>query len=336
MLKDSSQTSPRLPPTSRSAFFNGSRLSRAREDTRRYVNALIAFVGLGVALPTAFAAEELRFEASIPTRALVPLIEPSFRAVRPGTKMVSAVADTAQVLERLRNGQIQVGILTRNLKKPELEERPAFVAQPIGSDALVVAVHASNPVTGLTGDQIRGIWSGEIENWRELGGRNLPIRVVGRTKKYDPIQLFGDFMKLESRIVGSSAEYRVKGQERWSTRKVLVVDSDDEALQALLSDPATVSYFPIARLLRERANQVAIKGLRLDGVEATAATVADKGAYYLRRTLNAVTKGPPDAASLSFIRFLLSPEGQQLVSKAGFMPLSAVAAASAVRAAEHP
>ena len=299
------------------------------------MKSLTTLFALSVALTAVVRGEELRLGASIPARSLVPLLERAFSGARPATRLVTEVTDTAKVLDRVRSEQIQVGILTRNLKQPELEEIPALVAQPIGTDALVLTVPASNPVKGLTGDQIRAIWAGAIVNWRELGGPDLPIQVIGRTKKYDPIQLFGDFMKLESQFGESSAQFRVKGQPAWSATKALVFDSDEAALRALLGDAGAISYFPIARFLDDQANRVAIKGLVLDGVEATAATVADKGAYYLRRTLNVFTKGPPDAASKDFIQFILSVEGQQLISNAGFMPLTAAAAVREFRTTNH-
>lgn len=281
----------------------------------------VIFIAGIVALTNALTGEELRVNASVPARSLVPLLKPAVQAIHPEIELAIAVEDTPSVVDHVRTGKTQVGLLTRNLKKPEAEERPAFVAQPIGADALVLVVPTTNPVQGLTGDQVRAIWTGGIVNWREVGGPDLPIRVIGRTKKYDPIQLFADFMKLESQFGEGGAHHRVKGQQAWSSNTAVMLDSDDAALQSLLTQPGAVSYFPIARLLKERANGLAVKGLMLDGVEATPVTVADKGAYYLRRTLNAVTKGPPDAASKRFIDMLLSPDGQQLISQAGFMPL---------------
>ena len=107
-----------------------------------------------------------------------------------------------------------------------------------------------------------------------------------------------------------------------SKTKALTPNSDGEALAALLADPGAVTYFPLARQLRDQQNHAAVKGLKMDGEAATANTVTNNGSYYLRRTLNVFTKGQPDAVSQSFIDFMLSSNGQKIISQAGFIPLN--------------
>jgi phosphate transport system substrate-binding protein len=92
------------------------------------------------------------------------------------------------------------------------------------------------------------------------------------------------------------------------------------ALNLLLKTPGAITYFPLQILKNYKAKNLSVKGLTFDGVEATKTTIAD-GTYFIHRTLNAITNGEPKSNTQQFVSFLLSAEGQKLVSAAGFLDL---------------
>lgn len=100
-------------------------------------------------------------------------------------------------MEAVIAGKADLAVTTRNLKDFEIKKSATIMGTPIGLDGLILAVSNSLPLVSLSFEQIVAIWTRTISNWKQLGGPDLPIVVIGRTKAYDPIQLFADFMKLD-------------------------------------------------------------------------------------------------------------------------------------------
>jgi phosphate transport system substrate-binding protein len=76
-------------------------------------------------------------------------------------------------IQALIEGKVELGGASRPLKAEE--KKAGLSATTIGYDAIAVFVHKSNPVKNLTKDQLKGIFTGKITNWKEVGGKNAPI-----------------------------------------------------------------------------------------------------------------------------------------------------------------
>lgn len=265
-------------------------------------------------------ADSLQISVAVTTRALMKLVEPAFSVKNRNIIISTTSGSTGDMVELVMSGKASVAVTTRNIKDYEKAKCPTLVATPIGRDGLVISVPASNPVKNLTFAQISDIWTGKILNWKELGGPDLPIVVIGRTKAYDPIKLFCDFMKLESKEVEGGLIYSENGKGAWCKTAAVATETDEVALNLLLKTPGAITYFPLQILNNYKAKNLAVKGLSFDGVEATKATIAD-GTYFIHRTLNTITNGEPKSSTQQFVNFLLSDKGQKLVSTAGFLVL---------------
>lgn len=264
--------------------------------------------------------DTLKIGVATTTKALMKLIEPAFETSSKTVEIAPTIAATADVVELVIAGKANVAVTTRNLKDYEKVKCPSLVGTPIGLDGLAIVVPMSNPVTNLTFSQIAAIWTGNIVNWKELGGPDLPIVLIGRTKAYDPIMLFCDFMKLESKPVEGGLIYREKGKEIWCQTVVSAPETDDLALATLLKIPGAITYFPLQVLNNYKGKNVAVKSLLFDGIQPTKETIAN-GTYFIHRTLNAITNGKPEGNTHVFIDFSLSDEGQKLVENAGFLTI---------------
>ena len=163
---------------------------------------------------------------------------------------------------------------------------------PIGSDAFVFIVNDSNPVNNITIDQIKGIYSGEITNWNELGGKNMPIAAMRRNKNS------GSQTALE-KIMGDTP-----------------IKPD---YTALFGSPIGFSFrYYVTGMLGEGG----VKILTINGVAPTAETIAD-GSYPISGNIYAVyRKGETNENVQKAIDFMLSPEGQKIVEQSGYIPLS--------------
>lgn len=162
---------------------------------------------------------------------------------------------------------------------------------PIGSDAFVFIVNANNPVSDITIDQIKGIYSGKITNWRELGGKNVPIAAMRRNKNS------GSQTALE-KIMGDTP---------------IMPD-----YTALFGSPIGFSFrYYVTGMLAEGG----VKILTINGVAPTTETIAD-GTYPVSGNLYAVyRKGETNENVYKAVDFMLSPEGQKIVEKSGYIPI---------------
>ena len=163
---------------------------------------------------------------------------------------------------------------------------------PIGSDAFVFIVNSNNPVSDITIPQIQGIYSGEITNWKELGGKNQPIAAMRRNKNS------GSQTALE-KIMGD-----------------IPIKPD---YTALFGSPIGFSFrYYVTGMLGEGG----VKILTINGIAPTAETIAD-GSYPISGNIYAVyRKGETNENVQKAIDFMLSPEGQKIVEQSGYIPLS--------------
>lgn len=161
----------------------------------------------------------------------------------------------------------------------------------IASDAFVFIVNDSNPVSDLTIDQIRGIYSGRIKNWKEVGGKNIPIAAMHRNK-------------------GSGSQTALE--------KVMGNEPVKPDYTALFGSPIGISFrYYVTGMLGEGG----VKILKINGVEPTAKTIAD-GSYPLAGGVYAIyRKGEKNPNVYKAVDFMLSPEGQDIVEKSGYIPV---------------
>jgi len=181
----------------------------------------------------------------------------------------------------------------------------------VASDGITVVVNPANPVSRLTIHQLSQIFSGEIKNWKDVGGRDAPIVLLSRDKNSGTHEFF--------------LEHVVREGNKKSTKQF----------------PPTAQFFvstaPIAQQVATNANAIGYVGLgyydpakhkAIAVAESTAgpyvlpseATVAS-GEYPISRKLYYYTPGKPTASVKEFIDFALSKEGQQIVEKVGFVPI---------------
>jgi phosphate transport system substrate-binding protein len=265
--------------------------------------------------------DTLKIGVALTTQHLMELVTPAFCKVNAGINITSKVDQTGNVVADVMDGRASVAVTTRNLKDYEKEKSATIMGNPIGLDGLVLVVSSSIPVTSLTFDQINAIWTGTLVNWKELGGPDLPITVIGRAKAYDPIMLFCDFMALDSKPVERGIIYSLKGKDLWSKTVATSTANDSLALDILSKIPGTITYLPLQVFYDYRTKGYMVKALDFNGVPATPTTI-ENGEYFIHRRLNIITNGEPKGATQTFVDFVLSNEGQQLVKEAGFLPLN--------------
>ena len=182
------------------------------------------------------------------------------------------------------------------------------VLTPIGKEAFVFFVNQSNTVDNLTLDQVRGIYSGAVTNWKEVGGKNTAIRAFQRPESS------GSQTALQSLMgdtpIMTPIQQDVAGGMGGIIRRTAAYQNRDNAIGYSFLFYAT-----------EMVRDYDIKLLSLNGVTPNRENIRN-GSYPASSFFYAVTNGPPDQTEQQLIDWILSAQGQALVDKTGYTPLS--------------
>jgi phosphate transport system substrate-binding protein len=197
-------------------------------------------------------------------------------------------------IQAARSGAAHIGMSSRELKPEEKDLYEIVVAH----DGLAIIVHPSNPIRNLSLFQMKSVFSGEIRNWRVLGGPDREIDVVTREEGSGTRAAFQEL---------------VMGQER-IFKRAIVEDSNGTVREIVAGNPNSIGFISLG-LVSDR-----VKALWLDGVVPGKEAIRRKE-YLLVRPFLFVSKGPPHGLARAFIDFVLSQEGQALVEKEGLISL---------------
>lgn len=176
---------------------------------------------------------------------------------------------------------------------------------PIGREAFVFFVNARNPVDGLSSDEIRSIYSGEVTNWEDVDGSNNSIRAFQRPVDSGSQTQFIKFMG-DTPIEEPEIEEMASGMGGIISE----VASYRNYKNAI---GYTFRFFSVEMIQNDE-----IKLLAIDGVEPTIETIRS-GEYPLAAEFYAVTAGSENPNVQPFIDWILSEEGQKLVEETGFV-----------------
>ena len=199
-------------------------------------------------------------------------------------------------------GTVDIGMSSRELKATEISQYPDLVVTTVAKDALIMIVNPGNGLNSINLTTVRGIYNGTIRNWKDIGGSNLAIVVVGRDSA--------------SGTRGYFQEYVMKNEN--STSSMLEKNSNGAVKETVAQTPGAIGYVGLGY------HTGGVKALKLDVngtlVEGSAATVLNKS-YPASRDLFMITKGAPKGLAKSYIDFILSPAGQKIVQEQDFVPL---------------
>ncbi|MFM7423741.1 MAG: phosphate ABC transporter substrate-binding protein [Elainella sp.] len=250
----------------------------------------------------------LGIDGSVTLVALVKQLQTAYLQINPSLPTTYGVPDgkpngTNSGIQNLLNGQVALAVSSRPLKPEELQA--GLQAVPIARDALAVAVGVENPYQGgLTLDQLKQIFQGKITNWSQVGGPDLPIRVINRAADSGTRTFFQDVVLLGEAFAPDGGN--ITTAER---------DETTPLLRALGRDSITYSS------VTQTENQQTVRTLLIDGLAPTDQTAVKTGTYPISRVTYLVVPQQTSLAVKQFIDLTLSPVGQQIVQRLGFTPI---------------
>ncbi len=218
-----------------------------------------------------------------------------FRELHPGIVWLLDDVGSEASIKLVATADIDLGYISRDLKKDEVGKVELL---PIGAAGTAVVVNTENRVMGLTKEQTRQIFTGEISDWSQVGGAPGRIRVLLREKESSTRSTF------EGYFFDAKPTY---------AKDAIEVYEIDETLKAIYSFKDAIG---MATLSDRTLNDPQLRLLAVDGVAATKATLAS-GDYQIRRPLYLISHPDPTKVKpgvRAFLEFVLSSEGQQLLA----------------------
>ena len=225
---------------------------------------------------------------------------------------------TITAYERLLDGTTDIAFAAAP-SQAQLEAAAAagmeYHLTPIGREAFVFFVNSRNPVTELSVEQIQGIYTGEITNWAEVGGKNQSIR---------------PFQRAENSGSQSALLRLMDGLPLMEPEEEDRISAMDGIIRQVASyrNYRNAIGFSFRFYATEMVESGDIRLLALDGVEPTRETIRDES-YPITETFYAVTAAPigkpplqeRDPTAAAFLDWILSDQGQQLIEQTGYVAL---------------
>ena len=199
-------------------------------------------------------------------------------------------------IKAVQEGRCDIGLSSRDLKAEEMEA--GLTGTVLAYDGIAIIVHPENPVSDLSLDAIAKIYTGEISNWSELGGKDAEIVLIGREAGSGTRDGFESITGTED-----ACNYR---QELTSTGDVIT---------SVSQNPGAIGYASVASI------KDTVKALTVDGVAATEESIKD-GTYVVQRPFVLVTRAdiPLSDAAFRFFTYVTSEDAKQIISDAGVVP----------------
>lgn len=219
-----------------------------------------------------------------------------FMESHPSITVTAEFTGSGAGIEAVTAGTVDIGNSSRALK--DEEKSNGVVENIVAIDGIAMVVDPENTVTELTTEQLVDIYTGVVTNWKDLGGTDEPIVVVGRESGSGTRGAFEELLKIEDKCVYANE-----------------LDSTGAVIGKVASTPGAIAYASLD------AVDDSVKAVKLDGVEPTEATLKD-GSYTLSRPFVMATKGEiskQSEAVQEWFKWLSSDEGKEVIKSVGLV-----------------
>ena len=227
---------------------------------------------------------------------LANALSEAFMEEYPDVTVTAEFVGSGAGIEAVTNGTADIGNSSRSLK--DEEKAAGVVENVVAIDGIAVCVDPANEVADLTKEQLTNIYNGTVTNWKEVGGADEPIIVIGREAGSGTRGAFEELVDLVD-----GCKYAKE------------LDSTGAVIAKVASTPGAIGYASLDAL------DDSVKSLSLEGVEATAENIK-AGNYFLSRPFVMATKGEISEQNdlvQAWFDFVLGDEGQQVASEVGLI-----------------
>ncbi len=248
-------------------------------------------------------AGSLKLDGSTTVLPIAQKVTEAYMKEFPDVNITVSGGGSGNGIKALIDGTTDIADSSRFIKDEEVKlaiEKGAYpVPFAIAYDCIIPVVHPSNSLTNITLDQLKGIYAGQIKNWKELGGPDGEIVVISRDTSSGTYEIWEEKVMKKERVFPGA----------------LVQASNGAIAQAISKNKNAIGYLGIGYVDKT------VKGLTVNGVQGNEETALN-GKFPISRPLYMFTRGWPTADVIKFINYVLHPQkGQKFVREAGFVPL---------------
>ncbi|MGA3086428.1 MAG: substrate-binding domain-containing protein [Thermodesulfobacteriota bacterium] len=254
---------------------------------------VVATIMVSWAMPfTAKAQEKLRYSCSAQVFEALEKERIQAFTKATGIEVDLYVASSSVSIERLMSGLSDIASMPRGGTYPLKEG--GYAETPFSKDPLAIIINARGRLTNLTEEQLRGIFSKKITNWKQLGGPNETIILVVPGRNTAAYENFGHLAMKQKEI-----------------HHDIMTNLSTTALEVVKRFPAAISFVTLGAIGKAGG----VKTVKINGFSPK-----DKGYPYFQE-FSFVTKGKPAGAAKTFVDFTLSEKGKEIIEKRGMIPI---------------
>jgi phosphate transport system substrate-binding protein len=266
----------------------------------------VAVVGLAV-MATSASAEMIQIKGSDTIINLTQKLAEVYMQQNPGAKISVTGGGSGTGIAALINKKCSIANSSRAINAKEMESATTVGVSPsrvvIAIDGLSVIVNKDNLLTKLTSVEIGKIYRGEITNWSDVGGSDMPINLYGRQSN--------------SGTYGFFREMVLKGE--YSSR-MNSMNGSSQIVEAVKADPSGIGYVGVGYVQHADGITVLDVSSNPDGAYKSPMDkqAVENGSYPIARPLYQYVNGTPSGETKKFLQFELSEQGQKIVEEEGF------------------
>jgi len=227
----------------------------------------------------------------------------AFMKKHPEIQISLSGGGSGEGIKALIDKTADIATSSREIKKEEVElaqtKNVNPVANVIANDAIVPVVNPKNKVKDLSVDQLSQIYQGKITNWKEVGGDDLKIVVISRDSSSGTFESWDHFVMKKAKVAPQAQ----------------MLASSGAVVTAVAKNKYAIAYVGIGYVNKS------VKPLQVNGITASVKTALSKE-YPFSRELYMYTDGDAKGDIEKYIAFVKSAEGQKIVVKEGFVPLT--------------
>ena len=232
---------------------------------------------------------------------LVSEIGKRYEDAHPGVRVDVQTGGSSRGIRDAKVGLADIGMSSRALKDSEKSGR---IEWPIAMDGVCFIIRGSNTVGELSESQLQQILRGEIKNWKELGGADIPVVFINRAAGRSELELVSKFFGIEPSEMKAD----------------LITGENQQGIKNVANTAGAISYMSVGASEEAIGQGSGIRMLPLKGVQASVKNV-ESGDFPLSRPLILVTDDQPSEAAKEFIQYSQSQDVADLVRELSYVPI---------------
>jgi len=231
----------------------------------------------------------------------------------PGAFVAVTGGGSGTGLSSLISGSCDIAMSSRNIKDKEIVLAKQKGINPfeikVALDGLAVVVNPTNSVSKLTIDQLAGIFTGKISNWKEVGGKDQKIVILSREVNSGTHVYFKEHV-LRKMDANSKEEF---------APSALMLSSSQAIADEVAGNSGAIGYYGMGYICNKQKAIAVAKDAKSEYVTPNIENVIS-GKYPISRPLFLYTNAEPQGLIKKFVDYTLSKEGQEIVVKTDFVP----------------